>query len=470
MALRKTASEFLSLIPKGPTDYLLWDLPLTNTAWELWDRSKSKRQGHVTLKKGEYTPHQLELIQLEDHFRKMYLDDRQNNELKEPFSGLVSVFENFGKFQFQPLDSDEISLPMLLKNSRISDSEISGKSAIVDQEKFQRNFGELMGHLSCIDWSNVFVAGGAVLGSLLEIQVENQVEFSTSDVDVFFYGLDVSGAANKLAQILGNLSSQAPMVTFRSKHAVTVSYGYPKRNLQFILRNYLSAAEILQGFDIDSCAIGFDGKNVWAAPRAVRAITKRYNLVNLTRRSPTYEYRLFKYSKRGFGVMIPRLDGTRINPIVYTKTPSTVKGLAKLIVYDYDATAQAIVARNSYSARNFPMGRDSKFLIPKLFGSPSDYTTLSIPYGPRWTWKRIEHLLNKLNYSNSLHAKKDLLISAVKTEPDSEEISRFQQFSKFLNNVPWVTVNPGAQGLMTGSFQPLTDDDWEADAYFLPPH
>ena len=52
------------------------------------------------------------------------------------------------------------------------------------------------------------------------------------------------------------------------------------------------------GFDIDSCTVGYDGEKVWALPRAHRALTKRYNLVDLTRRSLTYEIRLFKYSKR----------------------------------------------------------------------------------------------------------------------------------------------------------------------------
>jgi hypothetical protein len=52
------------------------------------------------------------------------------------------------------------------------------------------------------------------------------------------------------------------------------------------------------GFDIDCCCVGYDGNNVWGLPRAQRALKRRYNLVDVSRRSLTYEIRLFKYSKR----------------------------------------------------------------------------------------------------------------------------------------------------------------------------
>jgi hypothetical protein len=96
--------------------------------------------------------------------------------------------------------------------------------------------------------------------------------------------------------------------------------------------------------------------------RGRRALTKRYNLVNPSRRSLTYEsryskhlkvvlphapltrpfmvafsLRLFKYSKRGFATLVPDLDKSRINQKLLgpTATPSQFQGLAKLIVYDH---------------------------------------------------------------------------------------------------------------------------------------
>ena len=60
-------------------------------------------------------------------------------------------------------------------------------------------------------------------------------------------------------------------------------------------RLYKSPAEVLMGFDIDCATVGYDGKRVWSLPRFHRAITKQYNLVDVSRRSTTYESRLMKY-------------------------------------------------------------------------------------------------------------------------------------------------------------------------------
>jgi hypothetical protein len=62
------------------------------------------------------------------------------------------------------------------------------------------------------------------------------------------------------------------------------------------------------GFDLDCVGVGYDGNNVWALPRARRAINYRLNIADPTRqtfRTTSYEYRLWKYSKRGFAVGIP---------------------------------------------------------------------------------------------------------------------------------------------------------------------
>jgi len=56
-------------------------------------------------------------------------------------------------------------------------------------------------------------------------------------------------------------------------------------------------------------------------PRAHRALTKGYNLIDSTRRSPSYEVRLAKYAQRGYQVLVPGLDRTRIDPTLFQKVP-----------------------------------------------------------------------------------------------------------------------------------------------------
>ena len=49
------------------------------------------------------------------------------------------------------------------------------------------------------------------------------------------------------------------MLVVRTNNAVTFVQDYPRRHVQVILRLYASPAEILMGFDVDSCAMCFDG-------------------------------------------------------------------------------------------------------------------------------------------------------------------------------------------------------------------
>jgi hypothetical protein len=93
----------------------------------------------------------------------------------------------------------------------------------------------------------------------------------------------------------------------RTKHCVSFIRGWPHRNVQVILRLYRSKGEILIGFDIDACAVGFDGNSVYALPRFRRAVNKRCNLVGVdpSRHSPSYEARLYKYCLRGWAIAQP---------------------------------------------------------------------------------------------------------------------------------------------------------------------
>lgn len=78
--------------------------------------------------------------------------------------------------------------------------------------------------------------------------------------------------------------------------------------VQLILRHYATPSEILHGFDMGSAAVGFDGKQVVFTDLGRFAHEYGYNIVDTTRRSTTYEARLNKYMKRGFGIILPGLD------------------------------------------------------------------------------------------------------------------------------------------------------------------
>lgn len=58
------------------------------------------------------------------------------------------------------------------------------------------------------------------------------------------------------------------------------------------------------------------GQRIWGNPRAIVAMMRQCNTVDVSRRSPSYEVRLAKYAKRGFEVYIPSLRRQDVDPTV----------------------------------------------------------------------------------------------------------------------------------------------------------
>jgi hypothetical protein len=105
--------------------------------------------------------------------------------------------------------------------------------------------------------------------------------------------------------------------------------------VQVVLRLYRTISEIAVGFDVDSSCCLYDGKyarfpflyilpqlmilighRVYLSPRAIIALMTRCNMVDLTRRSLSYEARLIKYRSRGFEIEVPWLERSKIDPRV----------------------------------------------------------------------------------------------------------------------------------------------------------
>ena len=61
-----------------------------------------------------------------------------------------------------------------------------------------------------------------------------------------------------------------------------------RRNIQVILRLHSSPEEVISAFDVDCCAILYDGSRVIATDRAIAALVTRVNLATPSRRSKTY--------------------------------------------------------------------------------------------------------------------------------------------------------------------------------------
>lgn len=144
---------------------------------------------------------------------------------------------------------------------------------------FQATFDKLSGGLlKGLDWSNVFVAGGMVLSSLLCVSESDIPKFSSSDIDIYIYGLGPIEANLKIQHLFdvwkSNLPPDAKSETLVVKNSRTITFfsKYPIKRVQIVLKLVKSPREVLLNFDLDVCAMGWDGERLLMLPRAARAL------------------------------------------------------------------------------------------------------------------------------------------------------------------------------------------------------
>ncbi|EJD52355.1 hypothetical protein AURDEDRAFT_158081 [Auricularia subglabra TFB-10046 SS5] len=185
---------------------------------------------------------------------------------------------------------------------------------------FQTRWKEMTGGLlDGLDWSNVCVAGGLVLGTILTPntpEANKASEWQASDIDLYIYGLSVAAANAKIQHIAEvyrkNLRTDAPFLAVRNAQTVTFYSAYPTRRVQVVLKLVSSPREVLLNFDLDVVAAAYDGTEVWMLPRFVRAIETGSNiftmdLINghyLGDRKATRDKRVFKYANKGYALRI----------------------------------------------------------------------------------------------------------------------------------------------------------------------
>ncbi|KAF8311748.1 hypothetical protein DL93DRAFT_1385226 [Clavulina sp. PMI_390] len=184
---------------------------------------------------------------------------------------------------------------------------------------FQAMFTKITnGLLAGLDWSNVFIAGGIVLSTLLCTSDAKIDDYTSSDIDVYIHGLGPAAANKKIQHIFDVWKSNLPpsarekTLVVRNSRTITFFSEYPVKRVQVVLKLVTSPKEVLLNFDLDICAMGYDGSSLMMLPRAARALETGYNVFTmdliqghyLGERRATQESRVFKYADKGYGIRI----------------------------------------------------------------------------------------------------------------------------------------------------------------------
>ncbi|KAI8805193.1 hypothetical protein BJ742DRAFT_821349 [Cladochytrium replicatum] len=468
----------------------------------------------------------------EHAYREMFAVDRDNDALEDPYLMLNDVFGTSLRYTRQPLTEKESSYFFCFRDG-LDNTPWDTDLVVPTLQDFETNFASLTsGLLTHIDWTHVFVAGGSVLASLTPNLDLQSSTFFNSDVDVFFTGLtlpEIQPQITTFCNAIERALDGKQYIAVRNLRSMTIVSEYPARQIQIVFRLFASPAEVLMGFDVDSCAFGYDGKKVWALPRALRALTKRCNVVDMTRRSASYEYRLMKYGKRGFAAATPGVDAEKVK-----RVPIQGDGLARLITMETPGFLTKVYHRKVYKknktkldiAQLIAMDRETEVRLQNVdAGDYSHYQFLKIPYGPKWDLRRISknlrHFVSRVKmgayYGSSVEDlpyrarswsgdrntdpvfraidSSEALFQATHARRDEDDeddyddgydVYPFDYQRNGINELlevkldhlsssggkieflsSWVTVNPGQQLLMTGSFEPIvsTFEEWVKDAY-----
>ncbi|KAK6958209.1 hypothetical protein Daesc_001004 [Daldinia eschscholtzii] len=460
----------------------------------------------------------------EARLREVYAQERDNPALDSPYLNALPLFtEDTPNIKTRarnleaelPEEKEKYIMPLPNDKRRPNGS----PAVVTSLKEFRRNFGIFSeSSLAEMDWSNVVAAGSSVVNCLIPVpdkynsskralrEYYHEKFCPASDVDLFLYGLDEQQAIEKIKDIETRVRDAilSEVTVVRTKNAITICSQYPTRHIQIVLRVYKTISEILTGFDIDCSCAAYDGQQVYCTPRALASYITQINPIDLSRRSPSYENRLSKYSHRNFEVYWSELDRSRVDPTIFERSFQRVLGLARLLVLERLPTTNA---RDEYmKKRRQERGRPE---IPyryqrRLRGNIKDsyedevadwvaedevanYHTFSIPYGEKFHAKKIE----KLCYT------KDLLLNAEWNQPKErevylhrhpaffgrvqdviddccgscptpktpEEIEIAEKESEIYvsGKVTFRIDDPGRQQI--GSFNPLTEDDWTEMAY-----
>ena len=155
----------------------------------------------------------------------------------------------------------------------------------------------LLDKILSLDRNHLMVAGGAVLGSLSGTD--------SGDIDFFFVGLSPSEAGKLMERICELILVHAKDVTVTRGLYATTFVCARSSSYQFIHRLYHEPSVVLGGFDVPVCSVGWFQDCLVATPLAAWCIAQGHALVDLTRRSLSFESRLGKYCERGFRLLFP---------------------------------------------------------------------------------------------------------------------------------------------------------------------
>jgi len=263
---------------------------------------------------------------------------------------------------------------------------------------FKSNFDSFGGIIEVLNkfQGKLIVCGGYIYRSLYYKQVD-------SDVDFFFVNVTESEAISILKDALkilidynikyGNthfddgvsFSLKENTYIMRNKYVTTLLARNKKRvKYQFIHRIYDSIDQILGGFDLGPSMMAYDGKRLYATELGAWCAFGRVIIADTTRRSTSYEARIYKYYKLGCVIVLPGLPSDLLNVIqkLSHATIDLTKFGEKLKVlmqeFDIDLSALSMKQFNNLSMKYRVAGYSKRMFLANFTVTTRNFPAFSV--------------------------------------------------------------------------------------------
>ncbi|KAJ6520371.1 hypothetical protein C8R45DRAFT_58736 [Mycena sanguinolenta] len=436
-------------------------------------------------------------IEIERELRYLFANEQSHERLADPHVGLVDVFDapdairtTHARIVQNNEHSKHCIMPIVLGRR------LEGPCMIDELADFEKNWNIFtQGSLSKLsDWNNVVAAGGAIMACLQPlpqaindlkryVKLRYERRYPSADIDLFLWGLSLEETVAKIKQIYEAVREAIPpkieLTCVRTRNTVSIHSQYPYRPVQIILRQYNSPAQVVAGFDVDSCCCMYDGSRVYANPRAIVAMMRQANTIDPSLCSSSYELRLAKYATRDFEIYYPNLRREDIDPTIYKCSSADLEGLARLLVLENIPQAQRSMVLDS---------RVSKAEPNSLEMSEYDGSSLHIPYGPAWDADKINIRIYQADFRmnstldpqyKGLHrhpaffgTAEECIEDCCGTCPEAldEDQRKAQEEDDrhyIRGRISFIPPNSG-RTYLPGSLQSVNEAGWTAQAYITP--
>jgi len=240
--------------------------------------------------------------------------------------------------------------------------------------------------------------------------------------------------------------------------------------ISLIRRVYRSPAEVVHGFDLDSCqflAIMVKGElKIYGTEIGVYATRNMVNWLDPDMASTTYLQRLGKYQNRGFGLRLPLIT---IENVDISSLPSycphlSIHGNINRILL---STAQRVTSRRSY--RQFILEKGiphdlGSILVYMAYGNLSStrviYCLLTADLPP------IDRHLMMTRYDAEYRISQELNKNDISDEDRRKLEKELQEFyikhreeKANIRHLPWIEIDPMSQGELSAVMYPIKYDN-----------